>query len=89
MRSKSTRVLRFAMFSGLLVLELGLIVAFYILPQIQARNSPATGLGNEMPFRDGLGMRVAVIAYLSLLVVGNLGLVALVWRSYKQLKAAE
>jgi hypothetical protein len=79
MRSKPTKVLRFVMFLGLLVLELGLVVGFYILPQFQARNAPATHLEMEAPLHDSLGMRVAVIAYLGLLAVGNLGLMTMVW----------
>jgi hypothetical protein len=89
MRSKPTKVLRFVMFLGLLVLELGLIVGFYILPQFQARNAPATHLEMETPLQDSLGMRVAVIAYLGLLAVGNLGLMTMVWRAFKELKTTE
>jgi Na+/H+ antiporter NhaA len=86
MRSKPTKVLRFVMFLGLLILELGLIVAFYILPLFQARNAPATQLEMEMPLPDSLGLRVAVIAYWGLLAVGNLGLMTMVWRAFKELK---
>ena len=89
MRSKSTRVVRFVMFSGLLVLELGLIVGFYILPQFQARNVLAMHLGPEMPVHDSLGTRVAVIVYLGLLAVGNLGLVTMVWRAFKKLRTTQ
>jgi len=89
MRSKPAKVLRFVMFLGLLVLELGLIVGFYILPQFQARNAPATHLEMETPLHDSLGMRVAVIAYLGLLAVGNLGLMTMVWRAFKELKTTE
>jgi len=89
MRSKPTKVLRFAMFLGLLVLELGLIVGFYILPLFQARNAPATHLEMGMPLHDSLGLRVAVIAYLGLIAVGNLGLMTMVWRAFKELKTTE
>ena len=89
MRSKPTKVLRFVMFLGLLVLELGLIVGFYILPQFQARNAPATHLEMETPLHDSPGVRVAVIAYLGLPAVGNLGLMTMVWRAFKELKTTE
>ena len=89
MRSRPTKVLRFGMFLGLLVLEMSLIVGFYILPQFQARNSPATHLEMETPLHDSLLMRVAVIAYLGLLAVGNLGLMTMVWRAFKELKTTE
>lgn len=86
MGSEPTKVLRFVMFLGLLVLELGLIVGFYILPQFQARNAPATHLEMEIPLHDSFMTRVALIAYFGLLAVGNLGLVTMVWRAFKELK---
>jgi hypothetical protein len=86
MRSKSTKVFRFVMFSALLVLELSLVVGFYVLPQFQARNASAMHLGMEMPLQDSLAMRMAAIAYLGLLVAGNLGLMTMVWRTFKELK---
>ena len=89
MRSKPTKVLRFVMFLGLLILELGLVVGFYILPLFQARNAPATHLEMEIPLPDSLGLRVAVIAYWGLLAVGNLGLMTMVWRAFKELKTTE
>ncbi len=89
MNSKPTKVLRFVMFLGLLVLESGLIVGFYILPQFQARNAPATHLEMETPLHDSPGVRVAVIAYLGLLAVGNLGIMTMAWRAFKELKTTE
>ena len=56
MRSKPTKVLRFVMFLGLLILELGLVVGFYILPLFQARNVPATHLEMEIPLPESLGL---------------------------------
>ncbi len=77
------------MFLGLLVLEMSLIVGFYILPQFQARNAPAGHWEMETPLHDSLGMRVAVIAYLRFLAVGNIGLMTMVWRAFKELKINE
>ena len=56
---------------------------------ISGAKCPATHLEMEMPLHDSLGMRVAVIAYLGLLAVGNLGLMTIVWRAFKELKTAE
>jgi hypothetical protein len=89
MRSRPTKVLRFGMFLGLLVLEMSLIVGFYILPQFQARNAPAGHWEMETPLHDSLGVRVAVIAFLGLLAVGNIGLMTMVWRAFKELKINE
>jgi hypothetical protein len=89
MRSRPTKVLRFVIFLGLLVLELSLIVGFYILPLFQARNSPAGHWEMETPLHDSLGLRVALIAFLGLLAVGNIGLLAMVWRAFKELKINE
>ena len=89
MRSRPTKVLRFGMFLGLLVLEMSLIAGFYILPQFQARNAPAGHWEMETPLHDSLGGRVAVIAFLGLLVVGNIGLMTMVWRAFKELKINE
>jgi hypothetical protein len=77
------------MFLGLLVLEMSLIVGFYILPEFQARNAPAGHWEMETPLHDSLGVRVAVIAYLGLLGVGNIGLLTMVWRAFKELKINE
>jgi hypothetical protein len=90
MRSRPTKVLRFVMFLGLLVLELSLIVGFYILPLFQARNSQNSPAGHwemETPLHDGLGLRVALIAFLGLLAVGNIGLLTMVWRAFKELNS--
>ena len=89
MRSRPTKVLRFGMFLGLLVLEMSLIVGFYILPQFQARNAPAGHWEMETPLHDSLGLRVAVITFLGLLAVGNIGLMTMVWRAFKELKINE
>ena len=89
MRSRATKVLRFGMFLGLLVLEMGLIVGFYILPQFQARNAPAGHWEMETPLHDSPGMRLAVIAFLGLVAVGTIGLMTMVWRAFKELKIHE
>jgi hypothetical protein len=89
MRSRPTKVLRFGTFLGLLVLEMSLIVGFYILPQFQGRNAPAGHWEMETPLHDSLGVRVAVIGFLGLLAVGNIGLMTMVWRAFKELKINE
>jgi len=89
MRSRATKVLRFGMFLGLLVLEMGLIVGFYILPQFQARNAPAGHWEMETPLHDSPEMRLAVIAFLGFVAVGTIGLMTMVWRAFKELKIHE
>jgi hypothetical protein len=74
------------MFVGLLCLEIALIISFYILPQFQERVAPFGHWEMETPLRDSPGMWGALIAFLGLLALGNIALIVLIWRSFKELK---
>jgi hypothetical protein len=89
MRSKSTKLLRLVTFLGLLVLEISLVVGFYILPQFRAQNAPIGHWEMETPLRDILGVRMAVVPFLGVLAVGNVGLITMVWRAFQDFKIDE
>ena len=85
MRSRSTKIVRLVVFLGLLALEMSLIFGFWIFPQFEARNAPDAHLEMESPLRDSMGTRVAIVAFLSLLAAGNVGLIIAVRRAFKEL----
>jgi hypothetical protein len=74
------------MFVGLLCLEVSLIIGFYILPQFQARNAPLGHWEMETPLHNSPGLWVALIAFLGLVSLGNIGLVVMIRRAFKELK---
>ena len=76
--------MRLLVWIGLLCLEMGLIVGFYVVPQFQARNAPVGHWEMERP--DGPGLWVAVIALLGLFTLGNIGLVVVIWGRFKDLR---
>jgi hypothetical protein len=78
--------MRLMMFVGLLCLEMTLVIGFYIVPQFQARNAPVGHWEMETPLGDGSGLWVALIAFLGLLILGNIGLVVTIRRAFKELR---
>ena len=80
---------RLTMWVGLLCLELSLIVGFYVVPQFQARNAPAGHWEGETPLGNGAGLWFALIVFLALLAVGNVGLIIMIWRAFKDLRASD
>lgn len=85
-RSKTTKVLRLTVFAGILIVELTLIVVFYIVPQFEARNAPAGHWEMETPLGDNLCLPVVLMAFLGLFTLGNIGLVVALWQTVKDLK---
>ena len=83
MQAQTERALRFAVLFGLLLLEVLLVGAFYVITHFQGYQSPA--LGNwrlETPLSSFPG-RLAVITFFVIFVFGNAGLIFLVWRAFK------
>ena len=68
-------------------MEMSLIVGFWVSPQFQARNAPAGHWEMETPLHDGPGLWIALIAFLGLITLGNIGLIIMIWRGFKSLKA--
>jgi len=77
------------MWVGLLCLEMSLVTAFYIIPQFQARNAPEGHWEMETPLHESPGLWVALLALLGLFALGNIGLIILIWRGFKDLKVSE
>ena len=86
MRARRETTLRFILLLGLLLLEVTLVIGFYVIPQFHAQKYAPDGHWEmETPLHDSPGMRVALIAFLGLFGVGNAGLIILVWRAFKGL----
>jgi len=65
--------------------EIAFVVAFFIVPEFQARNAPQARWEMERP--DGPWLLVAVIVLLGALIVGNIGLIVVIWRRFKELNS--
>lgn len=85
-RSKITKALRLTLLGGMLVVELSLIAAFYVVPQFEARNTPAGHWGMETPLRNSSWLSFVLIAFLGVFALSNIGLVITIWRAVKGLK---
>jgi hypothetical protein len=86
-RTKTT--MRFLFLSGLLLLEVSLVIAFYVLPQFQTHAyNPHPNIGLEMDavLQEYPILRIAIIAFLGIFLFGNIGLVMMVWRAFKNLR---
>jgi hypothetical protein len=75
----------------LLIFEGSLVVAFYVAPLFQTHQyntHPDIGLEMDAVLREHPGLKVALIVYLALFLFGNVGLIVMVWRSFKSLRLA-
>ena len=86
MRTRSEQRVRLALFVGLFCLEMSLVIAFYVVPQFQALNVPTGHWEMETPLRLSPGTSLALIAFLGLLILGNIGLIAMIRRTLNELK---
>jgi type II secretory pathway component PulF len=85
-RSKIRKALRLAAFAGILIVELSLIAAFYVVPQFEAQNAPLGRWEMETPFRSAFWLPFVLIAFFSLFALGNIGLLITIRRAVKDLK---
>lgn len=88
-RSRTKKAMRLTLWIGLLCLEIGLIGAFYAVPQFRALNAPVGHWEMETPSFAGIGLRIALIAFLGIFTLGNIGLILTIWRRYKDLKVED
>jgi len=75
----------------LLLLEATLVIAFYVIPQFQAHEyntHPDIGSELEAVLREHPGLKIGLIVYWALFLLGNIGLIVMVWRSSKILRNA-
>jgi hypothetical protein len=84
--SKITKALRLALFAGILIVELGFIAAFYVIPQFEAQNAPLGRWEMETPFRNALWLPFVLMAFFSLFALANIGLFITLWRAVQDLK---
>jgi hypothetical protein len=86
-RAKAT--MRFLFLSGLLLLEASMVIAFYVVPQFQTHAynpHPNIGLEIDAVLNRYPSLRTAIIAFLGIFLFGNIGLVMMVWRAFKNLR---
>jgi len=86
-RLRTKKIVRLALWIGLLCLEAGLVLAFYVGPQFQARNAPPGHWEMETPRLGGVVLWIALILAVAIFTLGNIGLILIIWRRYKNLKA--
>ena len=84
---RTKKIVRLALWMGFLCLEAGLVLAFYVVPQFQARNAPPGHWEMETPRLGGVGLWVALILAVAIFTLGNIGLILIILRRYKELKA--
>jgi hypothetical protein len=83
--------LRFLFWLVLLIFEGSLVIAFYVAPLFQTRQyntHPDIGLEMDVVLRGHPGLKGALILYLALFLFGNVGLIVMIWRSFKSLRLA-
>jgi hypothetical protein len=89
-RSKIRKALRLIVLAGILVVELSLIAAFYVVPQFEVRNAPAGHWEMETPLRNSSSwLPFVLIGFLGIFALGNIGLVITIWRAVKGLKVSD
>ncbi len=76
------------MWVGLLCLETGLVLAFYVVPQFQARHAPVGHWESETPLHGSPEAWVTLVVFLTLLTLGNVGLIITIWRGFNDLRAS-
>lgn len=89
LQARTKKMIRLALWIGLLCVEIGLVFAFYVVPQFQARNAPPGHWEMETPRLDGMGLWIALILVVGIFTLGNIGLILTIWRKYKELKAEQ
>jgi hypothetical protein len=91
MTVQSKATLRFLFWLGLLLFEGSLVIAFYVIPQFQVHEYNAhPDIGSELDavLIEHPGLKIGLIVYWALFLLGNVGLIAMVWRSFKVLRNA-
>ncbi|HEY0702488.1 MAG TPA: hypothetical protein VGD60_06955 [Candidatus Acidoferrales bacterium] len=81
--------LRFMLLLGLLLLELGLVIAFLVLPLLHGQiYAPPNGhWGMETGTANSFGLHLGLIAFAGLFALGNVELILLIWRAFGNLKS--
>jgi glucan phosphoethanolaminetransferase (alkaline phosphatase superfamily) len=83
--------LRFLFWLGLLLFEASLVIAFYGVPLFQPHlynTHPDIGMEVDTVLQHYPWLKIALIAYLALFLFGNVGLIVMVRRAFKNLRGA-
>ena len=70
-------------------MEASMVIAFYVVPQFQTHvYNPHPDIGWEIDavLNRYPSLRIAIIASLGIFLFGNIGLVMMVWRAFKNLR---
>lgn len=89
MHARPKATLRFLFWLGLLIFEASLVIAFYVVPLFQPHlynTHPNIGMEMDTVFRHYPWLNIALIAYLAVFLFGNVGLIVMVWRAFKNLR---
>jgi hypothetical protein len=89
MPARAKTATRFLFLSGLHLLEASLVIAFYVVPQFQTHvYNPHPNIGWEIDavLHRYPSLRNALITYLGIFLFGNIGLIMMVWRGFKNLR---
>jgi hypothetical protein len=81
--------LTFALLSALFLLESTLVIAFYVVPQFQSHEynpHPEIALEIDTVVQRYPWLRIAFIAFVVLFLFGNVGLIVMIWRAFKNLR---
>ena len=86
LRLRTKKIVRLALWIGLLCVEAGLVFAFYVVPQFQARNAPLGHWEMETPRLGSIGVWITLVLGVGIFTLGNIGLLLTIWRKRKDLK---
>jgi hypothetical protein len=90
MRSKAKNATRLILYVGLLCFEVSLVLWFYIIPEFEARSAPDGHWEMETPFYNAPAVVwIGLVAALGLVLLGNVGLVVMIWRGLRDLMAKD
>jgi hypothetical protein len=64
-------IVQLALWIGLLSVEAGLVLAFYVVPQFHARNAPPGHWEMETPRLGSIGLSIALILAVGTFTLGN------------------
>lgn len=91
MHARPTATLRLLFWLGLFVFEASLVIAFHVVPLFQLHpynTHPDIGMEMEAVLQHYPWLKIALIAYLALVLLSNVGLMVMAWRAFKNLRIA-
>lgn len=78
------QLVRLISWIGLFCLEIYLLVRVYVIPEFEARNAPNGHWNMEAPLRSPLVQTLSIV-YVAIFLIGNIGLIIMIWQRFKEL----